>query len=201
MGWLEDAVRSPLAELGFRKRANGIFTMDLESDVLGWLGLNRASEHQAPGRFEVNPVVGIRLQRVERDVARLTSQPFHQYIPPSVSSPLGYLMPGARYHAWELEAPDGPPAAARSMADAVRDYGLSFIRTNSTPEAVAQLLDRRRLEQPEVFRIAVILAFSRRLEDATALVTAAVERLGPRADAAAANLRNFAKAFETAPPE
>lgn len=104
MGWL-DAVRGPLAELGFRKRAGGIFTVDLEPDVLGWLGLNRASEHQPSGSFEVNPVIGLRLQRVEREVARLTSQPFHQYIPPSASSPLGYLMPEARYRAWQLQHP------------------------------------------------------------------------------------------------
>jgi len=55
---LVETVRQPLAELGFRKRAGGVFTSDLGDDVLGWLGLNTASEHVKG--VEVAPVVGVR---------------------------------------------------------------------------------------------------------------------------------------------
>lgn len=79
-----------LAELGFKKRAGDVFTVDLDEDVLGWLGLNRATEHRPAGEVEINPVVGVRHQVVERIVAECRGEKFHAYQPPTVSTPLGY---------------------------------------------------------------------------------------------------------------
>jgi len=200
MGWLEDAFRDPLASIGFRKRAGAIFTAEVADEVLGWVGLNRASEHQPKGQFEVNPVIGIRLQRVEREVARLGSLHVHAYIPPTASSPLGYLIPEARYRFWILKSPDGPPAAVQSVAEAIETYGLPFIKSNSSPEAVVQLLDRRRLQPPEVYRIAVIRALLGRAADGDALLSEAAQGLGPRKDPAAYALREFAEKFRESPP-
>lgn len=64
-----EAVRGPLGSLGLRKRAGAVFTMDIEDDVVGWLGLNTATEHHV-GAVEVHPVVGVRHQLVERLVAQ-----------------------------------------------------------------------------------------------------------------------------------
>jgi len=58
-----EAVSSLLAKLGFKKRAHLVFTIDLAPGVLGWLGLNRATQHRAPGEVEINPVVGVRFFR------------------------------------------------------------------------------------------------------------------------------------------
>ena len=55
--------------------------------------MNTASRHQAAGSVEVNPVIGIRHQAVERLVAELRHEKFHSYLPPTVSSPIGYVMP------------------------------------------------------------------------------------------------------------
>ena len=62
---------------GFRKRAGAIFTLDVTTGVLGWLGLNQASKHQPAGEFSVNPVVGARHQEVARLVANLRDDKFH----------------------------------------------------------------------------------------------------------------------------
>jgi hypothetical protein len=67
-------VKALLTQLGFRKRAGEIFTIDIAEDVLGWLGFNTATEHYRAGEFEVNPVVGIRHQRVERLVNDLRGE-------------------------------------------------------------------------------------------------------------------------------
>src|SRR5207248_2932149 len=199
-GWLENVFRGPLASIGFKKRAGGIFTAELGDEVLGWVGLNRASEHQPKGHFEVNPVIGIRLQRVEHEVARLSSRGFHPYLPPTVSTPLGYLMPEARYKAWIIRSPDGPPAAVRLVADAIDAYGLPFIKANAANDAVVQLLDHRRLEPPQVYRVAVIQAFAGSPADGILLLSEAVQRLGTRKDPAAKALRAFSERFREAPP-
>lgn len=58
-----------LANIGFRKLAGDVFTLALTPDVIGWLGLNRATQHRGLGEVEINPVVGVRFQEVERLVA------------------------------------------------------------------------------------------------------------------------------------
>ena len=74
-----------LAELNFRKRAGQIFTAEITDDVLGWLGLNRATRHCPAGEVEINPVVGVRHQGVERIVAECRGEKFHAYQPPTRS--------------------------------------------------------------------------------------------------------------------
>ncbi len=54
--------------------------------MLGWLGLNRASTHDAGTAVELFPVVGVRHQGVERVVAELRGEKFHQYIPATVGA-------------------------------------------------------------------------------------------------------------------
>ncbi|MGZ4184450.1 MAG: hypothetical protein ACXVEW_01870 [Solirubrobacteraceae bacterium] len=54
-----ELLRGPLGGLGFRKRAGAIFTIELDDPVIGWLGLNAATEHQPAGQASVNPVVGV----------------------------------------------------------------------------------------------------------------------------------------------
>src|SRR5690242_10447195 len=89
-----------LGAYGFRKRAGQVLTAELAPDVLGWIGLNRATKHRAPGEVEINPVVGVRHQAVERLVAELLGIKFHAYVPPTVCTPLGYLLPEARFRSW-----------------------------------------------------------------------------------------------------
>ena len=89
---------APLLKLaGLKKHADSVYTLDLSPGILGWFGLNRATRHRAPGEVEINPVVGVRFQEVEQLVSALCGEKFHSHIPPTVSSPLGYVMPDARY--------------------------------------------------------------------------------------------------------
>src|SRR5690606_27740771 len=86
-----ELVRAELAGLAFEKRAGDIFTRDLTSEVLGWIGLNRATRGR-PGVLEINPVVGVRHQPIERLLAELRGEKAHPYVPPTLSVHLGYLM-------------------------------------------------------------------------------------------------------------
>jgi hypothetical protein len=118
-----------LARAGFRKRSGDIFTREIEKEVLGWLGLNRAVTRQ-DGKLEINPVVGVRNQQIERLVADLMGSKSHPYIPPTISTHLGYLGPGARYTPWLFEQTDDLPADVSEMVEAVTTYGLPFMEKN-----------------------------------------------------------------------
>jgi hypothetical protein len=183
-----------LQVLDFAKRGGVIFTRDVSPDVIGWLGLNRASRHTPPGEFEVNPVVGIRHQGVERVVAELRGKPFHAYLPPTVSSPLGYLMPEARYRPWMVGS--GPESAdiIADMVAAIAEYGVPFMESNASLPRLCRLLDDR-LGLELVYRPAVAWLLAGEVDRAAALIEEAEAGLGDRADAAAVEVRDFVAAF------
>ena len=128
-------------------------------------------------------------------VAELRGERFHAYQPPTVSIPLGYLMPGARYRAWIVSV-DDPNASVEDLAAAVREYALPFMESGSTLTALCELMgDRLGFDHQLVYRrpVAWMLAGSR--DRAAGLVNAAEKDLGDRDDPAALDLRSFAAAF------
>lgn len=194
-----ELAREDLASLGFRKRKSQIYTLDLDFDVIGWLGLNHASEHQAKGVVEVNPVVGIRHQGVERMVADLQGNAFHPYLPPTISQPLGYLMPAERYVAWTLDTgSDRMAKGVREMVDAIREHGLSFMRANSDLRGICSLIERRLgFDHQLVYRRPVAWFLAGNVDRAHAALQESIEALGDRRDPAAEQLRQFAPALES----
>lgn len=192
------AVRGPLGELGFAKRAGQVFTVNLSAEVLGWLGLNSASKRLA-GAVEVHPVVGARHQVVERFVAELRGERFHPYQPPTVSTPLGYLMPQGSNRAWLFEEGSDPVAVGADLATAVSEFGLPFMRETDELEAFLAWIDQGFGFFLE-YRRPVTLALLGRDDEASADLRGSVAALRDRDDAAAAELRGFAEAFEAAGP-
>lgn len=183
-----------LAAAGFRKRAGQIYTLDLGDDALGWLGLNSATQHLAVGVVEVNPVVGVRHQGVERMVAELMGVKFDAYRPPTVSSPIGYLMPGRRYRAWRVDTA-APGEPARELVEAVLTYGVPFMRSAADLRTLCRLLDEGMgFDHQLVFRrpVAWLLAGDR--ARAEAALERALADLGERRDPAAEQVRRFAAA-------
>ncbi len=184
-----------LQSLGFRKRAGMLFTREVAEGVLGWLGLNRASRHLPAGAVEVNPVVGIRHQGVERLVGELRGEKFHAYQPPTVSTPLGYLMPGSRYRAWILDAVD-PAGSAGGLIASVANYALPFMESCSTLTEICRLLDQGPgFEHQLVYRRPAAWQLAGESARSLGLIDTADTDLGDRDDAAAAELRSFIAAF------
>ncbi len=187
-----------LGDVGFRKRAGQVFTLGLADEgVLGWLGLNQASKHLGEA-VEVNPVVGVRHQRVEQLVAELRGERFHAYQPPTVSVPLGQVMPEARYRGWIFER-ESIEHAATEMVAAIVEYGRPFMdETTSLGSLWGQLTENRGhfLE----YRRPVVLSLLGRHDEAVGDVDRSVRDLGDRQDVAAQELRSFAAAFREAAP-
>lgn len=192
-GWV--LLAAQLQELGFARRAGQVFTREVADNVLGWLGLNRASRHQAAGVFEVNPVIGIRHQEVERVVAELRAERFHPYQPPTVSMPLGYLMPGERYRAWIVDDAE-PESSVEDLAAAVAGYGLGFVDSGVTLGSLCTLLDKGfGFEHQLVYRRPVAWVLDGDIMRAVESVNSAELALDGRDDPAAMELRSFIAAF------
>lgn len=190
-----DVVERLLAQLGFRKRAGDVLTVELGRDVLGWLGLNRATRHHPAGEIEINPVVGVRHQEVEQIVAELRGEKFHKYVPPTVSTSLGYLMPEHRYRAWNISAVGAgiPPA---KMLEEVEAYALPFMRRLTELSELCVELDRGLgYEHQVAYRRPVAWMLLGDVARARHVLDDTLGKLGARADPAAEEFRRFGEAL------
>lgn len=191
---VEESLRSPLEHVGLHQRTRGIFTIELAPGVLGWLGLNHATRYQEAGQVDVNPVVGVRHQAVERLIAELRGEKYHEYLPPTVSTPIGYVMPERRYVTWEFDGQHGMAAGWSALITAVTDYGVPFMRSLILLEATLEAINEGLSQRPE-YHVPTILEEIGRHDDALAALARVVDELGERQDAAARHLRDFAAAF------
>lgn len=184
------AAKERLVVAGWRKRAGDLFTLD-RGDFLGWLGLNRATKYEP---LKVNPVVGVRHQPTETKVAELIGQKPHGYIPPTLSSPIGYLGLGRFIEIAVADVAD-VGRAVDELATLVERDALPFIESNTTLDAlVASLSDRPLVPQAQAeLRLPVLLAQVGRKNDALAYLADAVERRGNRNDPEARLYRDFAE--------
>ncbi|NLE21220.1 MAG: hypothetical protein GX624_00330 [Actinobacteria bacterium] len=134
-----ERVSAPLlAEHGFKKRAGAVFTIPIADGVLGWLGLNSATKYTPKGHANVNPIVGVRNQRVEELVAELSGERPHPYNPPTASTPIGYLLPERAYRTWDIS--EESPEAVADMVATIVEYGLPFMEEHVELSALRSLL-------------------------------------------------------------
>ena len=195
-GEVVDAARGPLGELGFQKRSGEIFTAGVANGVLGWLGLNRAYR-RSEDALEVNPVVGVRNQAVERLVAELRAEKFHPYQPPTVSTPLGYLTAPGKYTPWLFTR--GGVAVATEMSNlvaAVAEFGLPFMRESSDLGGLRHLIEEKMgFAHQLIYRHPVVCLLAGDNDMALRVLETSLAELGQRTDPAAAEFRSFADRF------
>lgn len=191
---VREVVREDLAGLGFKKRAGDIFTRNINSEVLGWLGLNRATKGRL-GVLEINPVVGVRHQPTERLLAELREEKFHAYVPPTLSVHLGYLMPERKYTPWLFPEGEDPAKQASSMIQAVSESGVSFMDENATLESMVATMKASGFGIPEQqhFRLPVMYYLMGQKGRAEEYIESQLNELGERDDLAAEYYRSFAK--------
>ena len=195
MASVVSTVVARVQELGFEKRAAKVMTKELSADVLGWLGLNTATKHQKKGVVEINPVIGVRHQEVERVVAELRGEAFHAYQPPTVSTPLGYLMPESRYRGWvvDAEAADDP---LDDLVEALTTYAVPFMESAASMSRLCELLDEGLGHDHQVvYRRPVAWQLAGDSDRSIEAIDSAEADLGDRRDAAADELRAFVSAF------
>jgi hypothetical protein len=182
-----------LSPLGFTKRADLVFTSSLAPSVLGWVGLNTASKHLPSGVVAVNPVVGVRHQALEGLLAQLLGEPAHRYLPPTISTPLGYLMPERTFMSWPIDTRPGSIAGIHELGTAIAESGLPFMVRAGNLEGLRRLLDEG---YGPAHQTALRLPLARLLsgDEEGALATAHryLDGLGDRTDPAAAAYRRFA---------
>jgi len=193
------SVHQSLAEIGFQKRKQGIPFRIVSDDVLAFVGLNTARSGRGPGVLEINTVVGIRNQRVEKLVSALDEFPYNEVSPFTASANVGYLSPVDRYTPFLFREAEPIDPISAELAAAVRDHGLPFVETNGDLATLLTTLrsPRRSIQFQSAYRIPVVLHFLERDEEALTYLEGQVAKLdsSKQSDPAAEQFRRFAARF------
>jgi hypothetical protein len=161
-------LRPGIEALGFGKRADWVFTTELGEDVLGWLGLNETWDgyHQ---ELSVMAFVGVRHQEVERVCAELLGESFHPYHPVTLKEDLGTLLAPRKLILWRFQAGEECAPEAESLATAVEDVGLPWMRgLDSLERMIDRLQTHGSLVYRDEFVLPLALALAGRAPEALA---------------------------------
>ncbi|WP_269937718.1 hypothetical protein [Arthrobacter sp. HY1533] len=173
--------------------------MDLNDDALGILGLNYASRAGGPGELNMHPICGVRIQSLERNLAEITGRKFHQYVPPTVSEPLRYLVPIESRMDWILtrEDPETNDEVIADILASLNAYGLPYMRKRVTLETMSQALVAKEGHRWQtVFRAPVALWLLNRHEEALSAMEVQLAEIGSQENAAYDNYRAFSAALK-----
>jgi hypothetical protein len=183
-----------LSKAGLKKRNGEIYTFDVIEGVIGWVGLNRAVARD-DAVLEINPVVGVRHQDIEKMLAAFLDKEYHSYIPPTSSRHLGYLMQAKTYVPWLFSADGNNQLAVQEMVSTINKYGRPFIENNASLKILCKTLIESRSEIPmqRAYRIPVILFALGKRDEANAFLAEEVTKLGDQVDSAAKQYRRFAE--------
>jgi hypothetical protein len=181
----------------FRRRKTGVFTRPLSDEALGWLGLNTAVA-RGDGALHVNPVVGVRYQPIEDLVAELTEDTVRGYSPPTICTPLGYLLPEGGYRTWTFVEGAGVRQQVQGLVAVIIDYGLPFMEENSTLRPLCATLERGQsgYSGQAAYRLPVAYYLLGELDRAEEAVETHLSTLGARTDPAAEAYQRFGSCFK-----
>lgn len=181
-----------LFPLGFEQREINIYSCSLHQDAIGWLGLNLSSK-QKP--IEIAPQVGVRHQQLEKLVAELLDQKFHEFLPPSIHINLGYLMPRRSFLAVKLDSQPNLAENIEGMILAIQVYGLEFMKRNGDLPELYQTLQKSGFGYPHqlAMRIPAAAMLLGRNAEAISFLDQALQQMQSRTDEAATVYRRYAQ--------
>jgi len=195
-------VQGALGALGFQKRKAGMVTLSVTPNVVGSVGLNVATTGRGPGVLEINPVVGVRNQQIERFVAELVDQPFDEMVPPTLAGNIGYMSPADHYLPFLFTEDSAVESIADQLCEAVKIYGLPFIKKNADLAILVESMKAARFAIPFVveYRIPVGLFLLGDYAGVKKFLDPKITEIGARNDPAALLFKGFAtKLYERLP--
>ena len=184
-----ELIGQKLAQLGMRRRTEGVYTCDLGMEALGLLGLNRAVG-RGQGWFEINPVIGAHHERLERLWDEIMGT--KHGISATISMPIGYLMPENRYKAWTFAFEADDEAVVEDMVAAIRRYGIPFMRINGTLPGIISNLPKYGIRVYNAYRLPLAHFLLGDKDAATQLIHSELDSPHNPDDLAAQDYRRFA---------
>jgi hypothetical protein len=176
-------------------KTSNAFIEERSPGVFGWVGLNLKTS-DLPRSLGVNPTIGVRHEKLESVLIELSPDlsdaPF-----PSITRPLGYLMPDRSFRSWVFKEGVDGNSTAREIVSAVVEYGGEFISRfsdwptfSSEAESSGLILDHMRAKT-----IPIIEALNGNVDRARELVASELVKVADGEDFYSKSYRIFAQGF------
>lgn len=182
-----------LETLRFEKKKPKILTTSLTPDVLFWVGFNTAIKQG--GTLEINAVVGVRNQVVERQLSELLEEPFNELTPPTLVGNIGYQMPVNRYTPYLFTTVEDITTVCGQLCNDIKTYGLPFAKRITDLVSLLDAMQSARFCIPEQidYRIPVTQLLLCMFKEASVFIQKKLDKMGSRIDPAACRYKLFAK--------
>lgn len=197
------AIEQSMRSLGFVKRGS-VLILDLTDGVFGWVGLNTGSltwvsDGERMHGFEVNAVVGVLHESVNRLVSELQGVKHQRWSPPTLGGHLGYLAPDDRWDPATFAPGEPFESEVDALVRKVESHGLPFMRRLVTLEALVEEMElspRFALPDVRAYNVPVGLLLSGRASEGRAQVQSNLRNVGAPGNPYAVFYEAFAKRFE-----
>jgi hypothetical protein len=126
-------VQAELKAVGLKKRANTIFTKDVNSDVLGIVTIVVSA---GEGGIAISTSVGVRHQALERLVAELSGQKFDESLPATIGISIGYIAPEKQYAIFRFSLEEDPHPTVREIVGTIEKYGLNWMEDHQLLDSI-----------------------------------------------------------------
>jgi hypothetical protein len=190
-------IETGLLSLRLRKERRR-FVCGLGDGALGVVGLN-VTTHRGDGCIGFVPIVGVRYEPIEAKLEAWSKE--GRPVGTTIQIPVGYVTPEKRFLEWLFEpgSSDNDAEIAR-MVRAIRDYGLPFMKSHSTLEALTDALEASNFtnKQMRSYQLPIAYLLQGKTDEALSMISQELAGLGPRNDAAAQNYKSFAENFREA---
>jgi len=185
-----------LATLGFIKKKPGISITKISDETIGWIGTNKATRGKNK-YLELNLVVGVRNQRIERLVAELVNEEFNDVIPPTLAGNIGYLMPQNEYCPYIFSEDNPKEMVVEKLTNDVRLYGLPFMQRHMGMDELINGMysSRFAIGFMAAYRIPAGLFLLGRKDDAGNFLSKELTKLKDHNNSAALRYKKFAENF------
>lgn len=186
-----------LSKFGLFQVSASYYTLPMADESIGTLGLNVANFPE-DSLITINPVIGVRSQRIEKLVSELKEIEFNSFGPPTISSPVGYLMPQKSYKTWTFRSEEKlarKEGTASEMASAIETYGIPYMRQYCSLDQVHEYMVSQSPNELTLYRLPVAMFLLGRPIEAEKFVRGTLRDIASRTDKAADFYRKFADNF------
>jgi hypothetical protein len=114
--------------------------------------------HRGDGAVEINPVVGVRSQKVEQLVSELSGRNQRNRFLPTVSTNVGYVMPQQSYYRQLFRSGVDIKIGTGELADVVSTFGVPFMRQNANLEVLSESMERH-IGWPDIISYSLPVAY------------------------------------------
>lgn len=124
-----ELIKQSLLKSGLKKKKQTVFYKELNEKILGTVSFG-ISNYGRSDIFCLNPVIGVMSKDVESLMEKTTGLNTLKDFMPTISTPLGYLLPEKSYKEWEFKKGKDNASIVIDMIGKITTNGFSFFKAN-----------------------------------------------------------------------